>query len=208
MKLISKVKNKIKINKKLGLFLVVLMIVGIAAGSLFVTILNNSDKNLVSSHLNLFLDNIVNGQVEYFSCFKNNLIIDLGLVLAIWFLGISIIGLPIIIFIFFSKSFILGFSIGSILSVFKTKGIIFSLIYIFPGNIINLLIMLILCIYSLSFSIYLLYAVFKKKTVDFKELINKYTFILIISIVITVVMCLYNSYLMPKLIKSFINLIR
>ena len=200
-------KLKIKINKKIFVFLFVLMLIGIIAGSIFTTILNSSDKKLVVDHLNDFINNINNNKLDYLFSLKSNLITNIGYVMLIWLLGISVIGLPIIIIMFFTKCFILGFSVGSVLITFKLKGILVSLVYVFPGQVISLLFLLLLMMYSMSFTFRMLYAILKKKSLDFKLIINKYFKILLIVLGVVILMSLYDTYLMPRLIKLLIPFI-
>ncbi len=200
-------KLKIKINKKIFVFLFVLMIIGIIAGSIFTTILNNSDKQLIINHLNEFIDNINNNKLDYLFSLKNNLITNISYVILIWLLGISVIGLPIIIIMFFTKCFILGFSVGSVLTTFKLKGILVSLVYVFPGQVISLLFLLLLMMYSMSFTFKMMYAILKKKSLDFKLIMNKYFKILLLVLIVIISMSLYDTYLMPRLIKLLIPFI-
>lgn len=200
-------KLKIKINKKIFVFLFVLMLIGIIAGSIFTTILNSSDKKLVVDHLNDFINNINNNKLDYLFSLKSNLVTNIGYVMLIWLLGISVIGLPVIIIMFFTKCFILGFSVGSVLITFKLKGILVSLVYVFPGQVISLLFLLLLMMYSMSFTFRMLYAILKKKSLDFKLIINKYFKILLIVLGVVILMNLYDTYLMPRLIKLLIPFI-
>lgn len=200
-------KLKIKINKKIFVFLFVLMLMGIIAGSIFTTILNSSDKELVINHLNEFIDNINNNKLDYLFALKNNLITNISYVILIWLLGISVIGLPIIIIMFFTKCFILGFSVGAVLTTFKLKGILVSLVYVFPGQVISLLFLLLLMMYSMSFTFKMIYAILKKKSIDFKLIMNKYFKILLIVLGTIILMSLYDTYLMPRLIKLLIPFI-
>ena len=200
-------KLKIKINKKIFVFLFVLMLMGIIAGSIFTTILNSSDKELVINHLNEFIDNINNNKLDYLFALKNNLITNISYVILIWLLGISVIGLPIIIIMFFTKCFILGFSVGAILTTFKLKGILVSLVYVFPGQVISLLFLLLLMMYSMSFTFKMIYAILKKKSIDFKLIMNKYFKILLIVLGVIILMSLCDTYLMPRLIKLLIPFI-
>lgn len=208
MKALDRLKHKIKIDKNLTLFLFILGLTGIIAGSIFVTILNDSDKALINEHLNVFLNNIENNKLDYIFVLKNNMITNIFYILIIWLLGISIIGLPILLIIFFSKTFILGFSIGSIISCFKLKGALFSLAYIFPGNVIGLIAISIITMYAMTFSIKLIYAIFKKKTIDFKILINKYSAILFIVLGIIILTSLYDTFIMPNIVKLIIPIIK
>ena len=208
MKIMDKLKIRIKLDKKIFLFLLILTIIGITAGAVFVSILNSSDQTLVVDHLNNFLSSIENNKLDCFLALKNNLFSNISYILIIWLLGISVIGLPIIIFMFFSKTFILGFSIGAIISSFKAKGILFSIIYTFPGQVLSLLFILFLVMYAMSFSFKMIYVIFKKKTLDFKIVMNKYFKILLFVLIVIILMSLYDTYLMPKLIKAILPFIK
>lgn len=207
-KAISKVKDKVKLDKNLLLFFMILLLIGIIVGSIFVVMLNKTDQNLIQEYLNGFLDNIQNNKIDYWLVLKNNLWNILLFISVIWLLGISVIGLPVIVVMFFTKAFLLGFSIGSILFTYKLKGILFALIYVFPGQVISLIACLVLAMYAVSFSIKLIHALIKKKTLDFKYMINRYLLIFLITFVIVVLMSLYDTYLMPRLVHSILSLIR
>lgn len=207
-KIITTVKNKVKLDKNLSLFLFIILVIAIIIGSIFAGILNNSDKILVSEHLNSFLTSIEDNKLDYFVTLKNNLTQDLLNTILIWLLGISIIGLPIIVIMYFSSSFLLGFTIGCIINTFKLKGCLFALIYAFPFEIISILVLMLLVMYSMSFSFKMIYAVFKKKTIDFKIMINKYLIILVISIITNIINALYSTYILPNILKSIITFIR
>ena len=200
-------KLKIKVDKKLFVFLLVLMIIGISVGSILVTILNSSDKILTIEYINEFTNNIKDNKLDYLFALKNNLFSNLTYVVLIWLLGISVIGLPIMLIMFFSKSFILGFSIGAVLETYKAKGILFSLVYVFPGQVINLLFLLLLMMYAMSFSFKLIYVILKKQSLDFRVVMNRYFKIFLLVLVVTLLMTLYDTFLMPKLIKLIIPFI-
>lgn len=208
MKVMDKLKNMVKFDKKIILFLSIITLIGILAGSIFVTILNEEDILLINSHLNDFINNIENNTIDYLLVLKNNLFTNVFYVIVLWLLGISIIGLPLILLIYFSKTFILGFSVGSIIATYKLKGIIFAFFYVFPGQIISLLSFFVLTIYAMSFSVKLIYSVLKKKTINFKLIMNKYLIILVLILIIVLLMNLYDTYIMPSIIKLFIHFIR
>ncbi len=208
MKIMDKLKIKIKIDKNLLVFLLVLLLIGIIVGSIFVKSLSVSDQELIKQHLNNFVDNIEEDKLDYLKTLKSNLLENIGFIFITWILGISVIGLPVVLVMFFSKCFIMGFSVGAILSVFKTKGILFSLIYVFPSQIISILFLLLLTMYAMSFSFKITYVIFRKKTLDFKVVMNKYFKILIIVLIVIIAMSFYDTYLVPKLLKSIILFIK
>ena len=200
-------KLKITINKKMFIFLLALFVIGIIVGSLFVTILKDSDKTLITESLNNFFTNVKTLNLKWKSTLITTLITQASYVIGIWILGISIIGLPLILIIYFSKAFILGFSIGSILLNYNVKGILLSIAYIFPHQIINFFIYTILAIYALSLSIKLFDSLLHKKKLDFRPILNKYLFILMVSIVLCITSTLLEVFVMPRLVYYVTTLV-
>jgi len=203
----DKLKRQIKLDRNLFIFLIVLMIIGIIVGSLFVTLLSKDDQGLTTTYLNTFLDRISSNQLDYMLSLKNTLISNVLFVIIIWLLGISVIGLPIMIIMYFYKAFTLGFSIGSILFNYHFKGIVFALVYAL-GQAILLLSLMILLIYAMSFSFKMINCIFKKKALDFKLMINKYTFILGIILASIVLVSLYDVYIVPNILSKLLSFIR
>ena len=69
MKVMDKLKFKVKIDKKLLIFLTILLLIGIAVGALFIRILDSTDRELVNEHLNNFVNNIESDKLDYFFSF-------------------------------------------------------------------------------------------------------------------------------------------
>lgn len=207
-KYLGKLKKKLYFNKNLFVFLFVLVMVGLFAGALFSVILSDSDKKMVSDYLNNFLLNLSSDKINFNISFFNTLIFTLGFALLIWVFGISIIGVLLVLPFLFFKSFILGFSVGSILLNFKIKGIILSLIYIVPHHVINLLIYILICAYSIMISYRMVTCMCKKKNFDFKLFMSKYSFILFFSLIILFITSLYESFILPYVLKFVFKLIK
>ncbi len=201
----KKIDELINVDRNVLVFLIVICIIGIITGSVFMTILSNNDKQSIISSLNSFITNI--GQINTKYELINNLVINLLYILIIWILGISIIGIPIVIFLLFFKSYILSFTISSFIFEYKTKGILLATIYTMPHLIINLVVYLYLGVYSIKLSSYIIKCITKKKTIDFKYIINKYIQVLIISIIMIIITTIYQTYIMPILLKKVLVLI-
>ena len=206
-KYMNKLKSNIRINKNLFVFLVVIIAVGVASGSIFVTILNDSDKTMVSDYLNNFLNSLNSNNLNYNGTLINTLIFTLGLAILFWILGISVIGFILILLLLFIKAFALGFSIGSIIINFNFKGILIALAYVVPHHIINLMIYLLISSYALVLSYRLINSFTKKKSFDFKGVFNRYLFILGFSLIILLFSTLYEVYLAPSLINMIVNIL-
>ena len=204
-KLLDKLKQKLYANKRLVLFLCGISLVGLIFGSLFITIISNSDKDLIQTYIAAFINNIQNNQLNYVESMKNTLISNFSFIIVIWLLGISIIGIPIIVFMYFTKSFMIGFSVASFLLKFKFKGLLYAIIYIFPHHLINLILFTLLMVYSMKFSYYLGTSILKRKTIYFKNLMNPYLGVLIIVIIGIIATCSYEVFVVPYLLKYIIS---
>lgn len=202
-KLLDKLLN---VDKKTLLFLFIISIIGIVTGALYMTVLKSQDKELVLNSLNEFMNSIKNFTLST-DLFKNNLIINLLYTLIIWILGISIIGLPIVVFIIFFKSFLVSFSLSSFIIKYKFKGIIYGIIYVFPHSILNLIIYIYLGIYSIKLSSIIINSIIYKKNINFKNIINYYFKLLLIAIIIIILSTIYETFVMPLCFKKIVNML-
>ncbi len=119
-------------------FLLGILLIGILAGSLFIVMLNSSDKTMIKDYLEQFTNSVQSHKLNYGQALMSSLGTNLFFVIMIWLLGISVIGLPIMIFFYFSKAFILGFSVSSIIYQYKLKGCLLAFFYVFPHHIGNI----------------------------------------------------------------------
>lgn len=194
-------------DKKINTFIMFIIILGIISGSLFLVVLKDNDKTLVIEKINTFFTNISTNNINNLEAFKNTFIENIIFVLLIWILGMSIVGIIINIFMIYLKGFIIGFSLSSFFLVYKYKGLLAGLIYVFPTSIINILVSLILGVYSVLFTINLLKIIFiKDKELNMKRFIKKYILVLIISIILIIISSLTEGFLIPSLLKLVIKL--
>lgn len=202
-------KNSIIKQKKLYRIIITLMIFGIISGILFIFFISKESKTKALVSIKNFFDlmNTSTG-INYGKSLLNTLVNNISYVLLIWLLGISIIGLPITIVLAFMKSFIVGFSISSIISCYKAKGILGAFLYVFPHQIIILFIYLLLSFYSISFSIKLFKSLFLKQTINFRVVMQKYIKILLISLIGIIIVSLYEVFISTYFIKLFTMLLK
>lgn len=206
-KILDKFKSYLIINKKMMLFLFIIVLIGIITGSLFTIFLNIDDKTLIKNSLDLFFNNCINDKLNYFEAFKNSLFSNYFYTIIIWLLGISLIGSIFAVPIAYFKSFILGFTISSIITNFGLKGVIIAILYIFPHLIFNLLIIMFITHYSVILSFKIFKSFFNKGVIDFKFIFRKYFIILIICLLILMLTSLYEGFVIPLIFKTFKGLI-
>lgn len=206
-KIWDKIKSNIKTNKNMLIFLSIIGIIGIIVGTILNIALNSDDSKLVSNFLNDFIYNIQNNNLDYKGSFLNSFISNLSYIILIWLLGISVIGLPIVLFIFFTKTFIIGFSVASIIVNYKLKGCLLALAYIFPHMIINVFVYIFLTMYSISLSLKIIQTIIKKQTLDFKFIMNRYLKVFLISIIFIILTSAMEIFFTPILIKLVITIL-
>ena len=163
-KKINILKEYFKVNKKMFLFFEVLLLVCVLSCSIFSLTLNDTDAVLVSEYLNNFIESISNN--SYKDALLNAVLSNSLILTIIFLLGFSVIGIPFVILIFFYKAFIIGFSFASIILNFKSKGILLSFFYIFPHHALNLLVLMVLIIYSVLISLNLIRAIISKTNIN------------------------------------------
>lgn len=185
-------------EKKLFIIIFIVTVISFIIGILLISILSGNNKSLIVKSLNNFFisikENKLNQSALLYKTLTNNIIINL----IIWILGISIIGIPIVISILSFKSLTFGFTISSLIYTYKFNGIIKSIIYIIP-NLINLFIIFVLSYYSISFSLMLFNYLFRKKEYNKRIIVNRYLKLLLISLFLLILTAVLESFVIPKL---------
>lgn len=206
MNKINSIKRIIFPNKKINIFVLCMLLFGVVAGAIFVNIIGLNDKNLVLDKIKLFIDNINKGSLDSIKLLKNSLSINFIYVLIIWVLGLTMVGLVFNILLLFLKGFIFSFSIGSFILTYGYKGIILSFIYLIFGQLLNIIVILTITIYSIMFGFELLKVIFKDNNGLIKKNIKNYLIIIAISIVLCIISALCEAFILPSLIKLVIKL--
>lgn len=207
----NKYSNILKIifpNKNINYFVLCIVIIGVTFGAIFARIIGVNDQNLVIEKIKLFIDNVNNNTLNNMLVFKNSISINFIYTFLIWILGMTLLGIIFVICLLFLKSFIFGFSVASFIVTYKYKGIIISSIYLLFGQLLNIVTVIILSIYSITFTIKLLKLIFKNNTnnIEIKKFMKNYSIILIISIFINILSSLCETFILPSLIKLIIKL--
>lgn len=200
-----KLRDLVFPNKKINFFVTTIMILGILSGAIFLMLSNETDKSSVITQIQTFFQNIQNGSIDNGLALRNSLIINYIFLGSIWILGLSIIGVLANIFLTYIKGFLVGFSLSSIFLTYQTKGIIAGLLYTFPTQILNIIVVITLSIYSIMFANNLLKIITSKQGNN-QTMLKKYIVILMGCIIISFISSLLEVYLFPNLLKLIISI--
>lgn len=198
MKLINLIMNDLKKDKSIYVSLIIALLISFIFGMFFITILSSTDKVTLKEYITNFFTSIKQGKI--ISLYKTLINNNLGIVITA-ILAFSVVLFPLVIVIIFYKGFTLAFTITSLIYTFKIKGIILAIVYVFPSLIFNLVFYFIMCYYSFKLSLILFNKVINKDTTNINKFLKKYLVIILVCIAFVSLFSLYDTYLLPSLIK-------
>ncbi len=184
------------IKSRIFKILVALFIVGILLGIISYLLIGTNNSSIIN-----YFSLINNGKFNYFSSLINSLIYNYKYAFIIWMTGIIFflsVFVPIIIVF---RGISLGFMITCIISNFGLKGILLSLIIVFPCVLLNELIYLLLSYYSINFSYKSINAIRYNKSVNLRSFVKNYFFIFLIFIFVLTLSSLFEIYISSNIIK-------
>lgn len=202
MKLKHKLKQHVNENRWQYLLIAVIFLVGLIVGDYKALDLAGN----VKSHLLIMIDDYLQGgtdadlnkQVIFYNAFIN----QAKSVVAIWFLGLTIIGMPLILGLVFMKAFSLSFTISFLIKEKAGAGILVSILSILPQNLVYIPLLLIWSVVGINFSIYIA----KSKTGGIALLgrqVMNYTILMLMALGLVLAGALIEAYLSPWLLSLF-----
>lgn len=194
-------------NTKRRLFkiLMYITVISFVLGVFYVAVISKSEQKIIKTSFDAFFESIKNNKIDSLNMLLNNVFSNILVTSFVWILGISILGIPISIFYLIAKSFVLGFTMSSLIYTYSFKGLLPSILYCIPF-VFNLIVIFILMFYAINFSKMLYLHLFKGKEINLKRKTLIYSKVLGISILLLLLSAIMSSYLLPILLKSFTNL--
>ena len=191
-------------NGKFYFIMTALFLIGIAVGVIFINNANETQMNEIQNYINTFISSLKQDyHIDKMQLMKNSLGDNLILIISMWFIGSTVIGIPIVLGIVLFRGFCLGYTISAIIGVLGVqKGIVFLLTTIFLQNLI--FIPVIIC---MSVSCIKLYkAIMKdKRKENIKLEIIKHTMRFILLLLLLVVASLIEVYISTNLLMLCIQ---
>ena len=135
-------------NYKEYLSVILILLIGIVIGVIALNNINNEHREEIQTYIEQFIGKLHDNQnIDKTALLKNVAINNLIIILGLWFMGSTVIGIPIVYSIILYKGFCLGYTISSIIAVLSTgKGLLFALTSIFLQNLIYIPCMLALAV--------------------------------------------------------------
>ncbi|NPV90371.1 MAG: stage II sporulation protein M [Firmicutes bacterium] len=121
-----------------GILIVILLIflLGVAGGCLGANKMPVEKREQLSVYLDGRWNEFTEQPVDRVAMLEGSVIRNLEITAAIWFLGLTVIGIPFIAGLVAFRGFILGFTVGFLVEQMSWQGVILSLLGILPHNLI------------------------------------------------------------------------
>ena len=125
-------------NLKSYLIVIILFIIGIVAGVIFINNTNETQGAEIQGYINNFISSLKQDyHIDKMELLKSSLWDNFILIISMWFIGSTVVGIPIVFGIVIFRGFCIGYAVSSAVAVLGAqKGIIFLLTTMFLQNII------------------------------------------------------------------------
>jgi len=193
----------LKNNSNRYFFLLTAFVIGIAAGAFTVNGLSAFQREELNNYFHGFLKLLDNQPVNSEELLKISLMENSKLVLVLWLLGVSIIGIPFIFVVMGIRGFITGFSSGFIIKILGLKGVLFTLLALIPKEIIVMPCIIALGVNGMNFSLNII----KNKSIkhlskeSLKRSFAAYCFTTLLFCAIIFIGTLVEVYIVPVIIR-------
>ncbi len=193
-------------HQSLFLFTIVLFTMGVIFGAVIVNSLALSQKQELLVFLQYFFNNMnQHGIPEPSAHFQQAFGHYLKTVGIMWVLGLSIIGLPMILLLLFIKGVVVGFTVGFLVNQLQWQGVTFSLLGVLPQNMLVVPALLIVGVSGIAFSLRLI----KTRLVTKRDVIiphfMTYTALVVTMLAVLTVAAMFETFISPKLMQYVIN---
>ncbi len=207
MEMLLKKAIEKQVMNNLLLYIIVLVFFagGIAAGAFTMDALSSVQKEELVNYFQSFFNVLGEETVQSVVVFKQSLLNNSQFIIIIWVLGITVIGIPLILLLVGIKGFIIGFSVSFLVEEMGFKGLLFALAAILPQNLLIVPGIIMAGVLGISFSLSMLGRKKTKPKKSFSSELIVYTMNILLVLAIILAGSLIEGYITPVFMKLFSN---
>lgn len=204
----SMLKNMILgyINENIKIYAIVtlMFLIGWVIGIIFVNNSQEVQQEQINGYINTFIQGIKSdAEISKPEILKNSILSNLGITVLLWFLGSTVIGMPLIYIVILYKGYSIGCTISAIVASLGTgKGIVFILSTMLLQSIIY-----IPCLLSLAVSGVKLYKQIMedRRTENIKIQILRHSMFCVFIFLMLVIAALIETYISTNIAQRLIK---
>lgn len=189
-------------HSSLYLFTTVLFVMGLGFGAVVVNSLGLTQKQELYMYVSQFFHELKTDNIaEPVRSFQNSLGHYLKYLGFMWLLGLSVIGLPLILLMVFLKGVVIGFTVGFLVNQLHWQGLYFAFVSVLPQNLLVIPAVIIVATAGVSFSMQLIQSRFMKRGgVIYPKFLMYSMLILVMGGVMTIASA-FEAFISPALMK-------
>jgi stage II sporulation protein M len=204
---ITKFDLKSKISENLLLYIIVLVCLctGIVLGIYAVKYMASFERNDLTNYLSNFMTSVNTSETKKFAVLIQTVKNNLPIIVIIWFLGLTMVGMPLILVMDLFKGFSIGFTVSFLMKELGMQGIGISLLTVIPQNIIYIPCIILASVFSIEFSLnFLNKNTYKNKKENLAIEIVSYTSMFVAIIIVMCIGFLLEAFITPSIIKLLV----
>ncbi|MBP8819726.1 MAG: stage II sporulation protein M [Syntrophomonadaceae bacterium] len=191
----DRIKQHISENRPQYIMVIIIFLVGLVMGSYQVPGLDGGVKSQLSGMVDDYLRGGMDGSLSGQEILGAAFLKQLKATVLLWFLGLTVIGFPLILGFIWFRGFSLGFTVSFLLHDRAGAGILITIISILPQNIIYIPFFLAWSVMAINFSIYVLKG--RNSGVPLGRAVMGYTVIMLAYLLIFLTGAFVEAYLSP-----------
>lgn len=148
----------LKANIVAYFFMILIFVIGVVVGALAVRTLPDEQKVELINYLHIFFTGLTQGAENSMSSsniMSTVMFNNTKTIVLMWILGFTIVGIPFVLFILFTRGFIIGFTVGFLVNEYVMRGLLFALASVLPHNFFAIPAILITGVSATKFSLML-----------------------------------------------------
>lgn len=195
--------NHIRENSNRYFLLFMAFVIGVSAGAFTVNGLSTLQSEELIHYFQGFLQLMDKQKLNSNEIFIASLQDNVKIILLLWALGVTIIGIPFIFIIVVIRGFVTGFTSGFIIKILGFKGAVFNLLAILPKEFIIIPCIIALGVNGINFSLNITKSKSIKQVLKNNLKVNflSYSMTTIIFSVFIVAGLLIEAYIVPVFIR-------
>lgn len=198
----NRIKQHISENRPQYVLVIIIFFAGLIMGNCQVPGLDGSVRSQLSGMVDSYLrggtDGSLSGHVILASAFGK----QLQTVLVLWFLGLTVIGLPLVLAVIWLRGFSLGFTVSFLLHDRAGAGILITLVSVLPQNLIYIPFFLAWSVIAINFSVYVITG--RNSSLPLGRAVFAYTTLALVYLLIMLAGTFVEAYLSPWLLSLVI----
>lgn len=190
-------KKHVKDNRLQYFIILAVLLGGILAGSCKSSGLEGGVRGYLLEMVDNYID--YSQHINGYDLFLKALANQMGMILAVWFLGLTVIGFPLLLAAVFFRGFALGFTAGFLIHEKAANGILLALLSVLPQNLVYIPSFVLCSVIALNFSFYILTG--KRNSLPLLKGLIVYTLIFLGISIFMAVGAFIEAYFVPWLVN-------